>query len=64
MLNSSLSGSWPTITSVTRGPAFGIDASPAMIEVARSEHPGLRFEVGSMDALELADGELAGIVSW
>jgi SAM-dependent methyltransferase len=44
--------------------AFGVDVSSAMIDVARAEHPGLRFEVGSMDALELADGELAGIVSW
>ena len=43
---------------------FGVDVSPTMIEVARSEYPGLRFEVGSMDALDLADGELAGIVSW
>ena len=28
--------------------AFGIDLSPVMIDVARREHPGLRFEVGSM----------------
>jgi SAM-dependent methyltransferase len=27
--------------------AFGIDLSPAMIDVARRDHPGLRFEVGS-----------------
>jgi SAM-dependent methyltransferase len=44
--------------------AFGIDVSPGMIELARREQPGLRFEVGSMDALDLADGALAGIVSW
>jgi SAM-dependent methyltransferase len=44
--------------------AFGFDLSPAMIDLARGAYPGLRFEVGSMDALELADGELAGIVSW
>lgn len=43
---------------------FGLDLSPSMIDLARSAHPGLRFEVGSMDALELADGELDGIVSW
>lgn len=43
---------------------FGLDLSPAMIDLARSAYPGLRFEVGSMDALELADGELRGIVSW
>jgi SAM-dependent methyltransferase len=43
---------------------FGIDLSPVMIELARRRYPELRFEVGSMDALDLADGELAGIVSW
>jgi SAM-dependent methyltransferase len=43
---------------------FGLDLSPAMIDLARSAHPGLRFEVGSMDALGLADGVLGGIVSW
>jgi SAM-dependent methyltransferase len=44
--------------------AFGIDLSTAMVGVARTTYPGLRFDVGSMDALELADGELRGIVSW
>jgi SAM-dependent methyltransferase len=33
---------------------FGIDLSPAMIDVARRDHPGLRFEVGSMTGLRLA----------
>ncbi|HEX6361076.1 class I SAM-dependent methyltransferase [Actinophytocola sp.] len=43
---------------------FGIDLSPVMIDLAREAYPDLRFEVGSMDALDLADGELNGIVSW
>jgi SAM-dependent methyltransferase len=43
---------------------FGVDVSPVMIGLARSTYPGLRFEVGSMDALDLADAELGGIVSW
>jgi SAM-dependent methyltransferase len=43
---------------------FGVDLSPAMVDLARGAYPGLRFEVGSMDALEVADGELGGIVSW
>ncbi|MEU3183934.1 methyltransferase domain-containing protein [Streptomyces sp. NPDC006923] len=43
--------------------AFGVDASPAMIELARKEHPGLRFEVGSMAALHIADGVLGGVLS-
>lgn len=44
--------------------AFGIDLSPAMIDVARRDHPGLRFEVGSMTRLGLADGCLTGLLAW
>ncbi|MFE7316009.1 class I SAM-dependent DNA methyltransferase [Streptomyces sp. NPDC057555] len=43
---------------------FGVDLSPVMIDLARETYPDLRFEVGSMDALDLADGALQGIVSW
>ncbi|MFF5436758.1 class I SAM-dependent DNA methyltransferase [Streptomyces achromogenes] len=43
---------------------FGLDLSEAMITVARRRHPGLRFEQGSMRELSLADGALAGVVSW
>jgi ubiquinone/menaquinone biosynthesis C-methylase UbiE len=43
--------------------AFGIDLSPGMVEIARKKNPELRFEVGSMTALELADGGLGGVVS-
>ncbi|MEU6075883.1 class I SAM-dependent methyltransferase [Micromonospora sp. NPDC047074] len=44
--------------------AFGIDLSPGMVEVARRDHPGLRFEVGSMTDLDLAEGSVAGLVAW
>lgn len=44
--------------------AFGIDLSPALIDIARREHPGLRFELGSMTAMDVADGELGGLLSW
>ncbi|MFJ6181549.1 methyltransferase domain-containing protein [Streptomyces sp. NPDC092295] len=43
--------------------AFGVDASPAMIELAQQAYPGLRFEVGSMAALDIADGALGGVLS-
>lgn len=39
----------------------GVDLSPGMLAVARQAHPGLRFEVGSMLALDLADASLAGL---
>ena len=45
-------------------PVSGIDLSPGMIEVARRTHPGLRFEVGSMLALNLPDGALGGVLAW
>ncbi|MDG4760706.1 class I SAM-dependent methyltransferase [Micromonospora sp. WMMD710] len=44
--------------------AFGIDLSPGMVAVARRDHPGLRFEVGSMTDLDLADGSVAGLIAW
>jgi SAM-dependent methyltransferase len=44
--------------------AFGVDLSPAMVDVARRTYPALRFETGSMAALDIADGALSGIVAW
>ncbi|WP_186382863.1 class I SAM-dependent methyltransferase [Amycolatopsis rhizosphaerae] len=44
--------------------AFGIDLSPAMIEIARRDHPGLRFEVGSMTGLALPDRSAGGVVAF
>jgi SAM-dependent methyltransferase len=44
--------------------AFGIDLSPGMIDVARRDHPGLRFAVGSMTDLAIADCSLAGLLAW
>ncbi|MFI1583479.1 class I SAM-dependent DNA methyltransferase [Embleya sp. NPDC020630] len=43
---------------------FGLDLSPGMIAAARREHPELRFEVGSMLDLDLADDSLGGLVAW
>ncbi|MGW0854836.1 class I SAM-dependent methyltransferase [Streptomyces sp. NPDC002690] len=43
---------------------FGIDLSPGMLAVARAEHPGIRFEEGSMLALDLPDGSLGGLLAW
>lgn len=43
---------------------FGVDLSPGMVGVARQAYPGLRFEVGSMAALDREDGSLAGALAW
>nr|MDT0659877.1 class I SAM-dependent methyltransferase [Micromonospora sp. DSM 115978] len=45
-------------------PVFGIDLSPQMIAVARRTHPDLRFEEGSLLALDLPDAGLAGATAW
>ncbi|MFJ6674972.1 class I SAM-dependent methyltransferase [Actinosynnema sp. NPDC091369] len=44
--------------------AFGIDLSPRMVEIARRDHPGARFEVGSMTDLPLADGSVGGVLAF
>ncbi|MFD0904482.1 class I SAM-dependent methyltransferase [Actinomadura sediminis] len=44
--------------------AFGIDISPEMIAIARRDHPGLRFDVGTMTALDLADGSVTGLLAF
>jgi SAM-dependent methyltransferase len=44
--------------------ASGIDLSPAMVDLARSAHPGLRFEVGSMTDLALPDASVAGVLAF
>jgi ubiquinone/menaquinone biosynthesis C-methylase UbiE len=35
-----------------------------MIAVAQQSHPGLRFDVGSMLALDLPDSTLGGLLAW
>ncbi|WSQ06842.1 methyltransferase domain-containing protein [Streptomyces sp. NBC_01231] len=42
---------------------LGVDVSPAMIKLAREAYPDLRFDVGSMAALDIADGALGGVLS-
>ena len=42
----------------------GIDLSPGMVAVARRSYPSLRFEVGSLAALDRPDGGLAGVLAW
>ncbi|MFI5778313.1 class I SAM-dependent methyltransferase [Nocardia sp. NPDC051570] len=43
---------------------FGIDLSPEMIRLARATYPGLRFDEGTMENLDLPDASLGGIVAW
>lgn len=43
--------------------ASGLDLSPGQIAQAREAFPDLRFEVGDLTALDVADSSLGGIVS-
>ncbi|MGW1259825.1 class I SAM-dependent methyltransferase [Streptomyces sp. NPDC002513] len=45
-------------------PAFGVDLSPKMIELARLAYPSLNFTVGSMTALAIRDNQLGGILAY
>jgi SAM-dependent methyltransferase len=42
----------------------GIDLTPEMLTIARRNYPELRFSEGSLLALDLPDGGLAGAVAW
>lgn len=42
----------------------GLDLSPEMVAQARTLHPGIRFVVGDLAALEAADGAWAGAVAY
>jgi SAM-dependent methyltransferase len=44
--------------------ASGVDLSPGMVAAARRTHPALRFEVGSMLALDVPSGSLGGLLAW
>ncbi len=42
----------------------GIDLVPAFVARARATFPAVPFDVGSIDAVDEADGALGGILSW
>lgn len=44
--------------------AEGLDLSASMLDLARVAHPNLSFRLGSLTALDAADGSLAGILAW
>lgn len=42
----------------------GVDVSQAMLSVARSAHPHIKFEEGQLDSLPFETGVFAGAVCW
>lgn len=53
-----------TAGALERGaPVRGLDFSPAMLEVARTLHPGIAFDLGDAEALPYPDGCFDSVVS-
>jgi SAM-dependent methyltransferase len=44
--------------------AFGVDLSPGMVSLARRNYPQLRFEEGSMLALDIPTADLGGLLAY
>ncbi|WP_426241721.1 class I SAM-dependent DNA methyltransferase [Nocardioides sp. LHG3406-4] len=44
--------------------AFGVDLSPVFVATARRRHPGVRFDEGTLTALDIEDGSLDGVLAW
>ncbi|MDT3329655.1 class I SAM-dependent methyltransferase [Microbacterium aquilitoris] len=42
----------------------GIDLVPEFIDHARAAHPGIRFDVESIESIDEADAALGGILAW
>jgi SAM-dependent methyltransferase len=42
----------------------GVDATPEFVEHATRTWPGVDFRLGDLRRLDLADGELGGVLSW
>lgn len=42
---------------------FGVDNSPALLEIARTAHPQIRFDAGQLASLPCATDSLAAVVS-
>lgn len=43
---------------------YGLDVVPEFVEKARIAYPAVRFDLGSIDAIDEPDDSLAGILSW
>lgn len=57
-------GHWTTHLAERGLSVRGIDLVPWFVAHARGAYPGVRFDLGSIDAIEAADGSFAGVLSW
>jgi SAM-dependent methyltransferase len=57
-------GHWTRYLSDRGQAARGVDQVPAFIDHARAAHPGVAFEVGSVDDLADDPGSVGGVLAW
>lgn len=57
-------GHWTNFLHESGAAASGVDLVPEFIDRARRTYPGIRFEVGSLDALTAESGTVGGILAW
>lgn len=42
---------------------FGVDIAPELLDIARTNHPELRFEIGQLASLPVEDGTLQAVIA-
>lgn len=57
-------GHWTAHLTAHGSDTRGRDQVPEFIDHARRSHPGVRFDVGSIDALPEPAGSFAGVLAW
>ncbi|WP_247829093.1 class I SAM-dependent methyltransferase [Arthrobacter antioxidans] len=57
-------GHWTNFLAERGLEARGIDLVPEFIARARSAYPGVSFEVGSLNTLDVETGTVGGVLSW
>lgn len=57
-------GQWTNFLTEHRIAASGVDLVPAFIEHARNAYPGVPFEVGDLNNLDVEPATVAGILAW
>ena len=57
-------GHWTQHLAGRGADVHGVDLVPEFVAHARSRYPGVRFDVGDIDALAEPDGSVAGILCW
>ncbi|WP_104181883.1 trans-aconitate 2-methyltransferase [Arthrobacter sp. B0490] len=57
-------GQWTNLLAQQGLDARGVDLVPEFIERARRTYPGVPFDVGSLNTLDVAAGTVGGILAW